>query len=291
MSDEITLELHEALMEKARLMIDPAGREVRTITEADAMEISQRFGQPLGTVYREGLRSSICPCRYLRNRDSISLGDQLRLASCKVAVIGAGGLGGNVIHLLARLGVGHIVIVDCDAFDETNLNRQLFCTSESIGKPKARVAAQQVKSINPGVEAIPHVTRIDGSNLPGILSGAEVVVDALDNIRDRLILESAARQLSIPLVHGALAGFDGQAMTVFPDDPGLGLIYGNREEAGKNPSAPEAIMGVPALMPNMIATIQAMEVLKIILGRGSLLRNVLLHVGLDAAEMNRFPIG
>lgn len=291
MSDEITHEFHEALQAKARLISDPAGRQVRIIAEADAVEVSGRFGQSLSAVYREGLRLGICPYRYLRNRESISSEDQLRLASSKVAVIGAGGLGGHVIHLLARIGIGRLVIVDCDTFDETNLNRQLFCTSESIGKPKAQVAAQWVGAINPGVEVTPHETRIDDSNLPGILAGADVVVDALDNIGDRLTLERGAKSLSIPLVHGALAGFDGQAMTVFPDDPGLSMIYGKGVKTGKNPDSPEAVMGVPALMPNMIAAFQAMEVVKILLGRGSLFRNVLVHVGLDAGELNRFPLG
>jgi molybdopterin/thiamine biosynthesis adenylyltransferase len=208
-----------------------------------------------------------------------------------VAVIGAGGLGGHVIHLLARIGVGELAVVDCDVFDETNLNRQIFCTSDSLGKPKAMVAAQLLGSINPGVEVIPHEIRIEETNLPGILAGAGVVVDGLDNIQDRLILEKSARNLKIPLVHGAIAGFDGQVMTVFPDDRGLIAIYGPGDRVRKDPRSPEAIMGVPALMPSMVATFQAMEVLKILLCRGTLLRNTLLHVGLDASEVNRFPLG
>lgn len=291
MDNEITKGFHEALRAKARLCSDPAGRRIMMIVDVDALEISKRFGVPMSVVYREGLRLDICPCRYIRNRDSISPEEQLKLASSKVAVIGAGGIGGHVIHLLARMGIGRLVVVDFDTFDETNLNRQLFCTSDSIGRPKAHVAVQRVRAINPGVEVTPHEIRIDDTNLGGVLDGAEVVVDALDNIGDRLILEKGAKALSIPLVHGALAGFDGQVMTVFPGDAGPGAIYGTGEkQAGKNPASPEAVMGVPALMPNLIATLQAMEVVKILLGRGALFRNVLVHVDLEVGELNRFPL-
>jgi molybdopterin/thiamine biosynthesis adenylyltransferase len=291
MLDKRKHEFQEALEAKARLISDPAGREVKVIADVDALKVCERFGQTLAVIYREGMRLGICPYRYLRNRDSIGLDDQLKLASSTAAVIGAGGLGGHVIHLLARMGMGRLVIVDCDNFDESNLNRQLFCTSDSVGKEKAQVAAQWVEAINPVVEVVPYRIRIDESNLPGILAGADVAVDALDNIRDRLTLEKGAKALSIPLVHGALAGFDGQVMTIFPEDAGLATIYGTGEEAGRNTPSAEAVMGVPALMPNMIATFQVMEVVKILLGRGFLLRNVLLHVGLDAAELNRFPVG
>ncbi|RJR49271.1 MAG: HesA/MoeB/ThiF family protein [Desulfobacteraceae bacterium] len=254
------------------------------------MEIADQLGCGLSAVYRESLGSGVCPYRYLRNRDAVSMSEQLKLAFSRVAVIGAGGLGGHVIHLLARIGVGQLVVVDCDVFDETNLNRQILCTSDSLGKPKALVAAQFVAAVNPGVEVISHVTRIGEDNLPRILAGVEVVVDGLDNIQDRLILERSARVLKIPLVHGAIAGFDGQLMTIFPEDRGLLSIYGPGEKARKNPKSPEAVMGVPALMPSMIATLEAMEVMKILLGRGSLLRNTLLHVGLDACELNRFAL-
>jgi len=289
MSDQQDLE--EALQEKAGEVADPAGRAVRVLADVEAMELSRRFGCGMGTIYRESLRSGICPHRYLRNREAISIDEQLRLACNRVAVIGAGGLGGHVIHLLSRIGIGRLTVVDCDVFDETNLNRQIFCTSDSLGKPKALVAAQLLASINPGVDVITHELRIEESNLPGILAGVDVVVDGLDNIQDRLVLERSARNLKIPLVHGAIAGFDGQLMTVFPDDRGLIAVYGPVERGGKDQRSPEAVMGVPALMPCLMATFQAMEVLKILLGRGTLLRNTLLHVGLDAGEVNRFPLG
>jgi len=290
MPDRIARILRNELKKKAREIEDPAGRKALVLADADALEIAGRLGCKLSAVYRESLGSGICPFRYLRNRETISVPEQFKLACSRVAVIGAGGLGGHVIHLLARIGIGQLVVADCDVFDETNLNRQILCTSESIGKPKAMIAAQFVSSINPGIEVISHVTRIEEANLPGILAGAEAVVDGLDNIQDRLVLEKSARDLKIPLVHGAIAGFDGQLMTIFPEDRGLLAIYGPGVRVKKDPKSPEAVLGVPALMPSMIATFEAMEVLKILLGRGSLMRNTLLHAGLDEGELNKFPL-
>jgi molybdopterin/thiamine biosynthesis adenylyltransferase len=113
-------------------------------------------------------------------------------------------------------------------------------------------------------------------------------VDALDNIPDRFVLEEAARSLGIPLIHGALAGFNGQVMTIFPEDPGLALLYGTKAPAAQDPGRAEALLGVPAPTPSAVATVQAMEVVKILLNRGRLLRNQMLHIDLEAARFEVF---
>lgn len=278
----------DSLLSSARVFKDPAGREMRILTDEDALALASRYERGLPWVYREALKTGVSPYRYVRNRESISQDEQLKLACSRVAVVGAGGLGGHVILLLARIGVGTLVVADCDVFDETNLNRQALCRTSTLHAAKAEEAAAQVREINPGVEVTAHRARVDDSNIREILSGCEVAVDALDSVADRLILEKGAKSMQIPLVHGALAGFDGQVMTVFPEDQGLTLIYGKNPPRGKDPRSPEAILGVPALMPCLIATLEAMEVLKILLGRGNLMRNTLLHVDLQAGEMNRF---
>lgn len=288
MSEEMEHQFQEALRAKAVLMSDPAGREVAVLSDTEGMRIADRFGCTLNDVYKECLTASICPYRYMRNREAISTEEQLKLACSRVAVIGAGGLGGHVIHLLARIGIGHLVVVDCDVFEESNLNRQVFSTYGSLGKSKSEEAARRISEINAGVEVTPYTLRIDEENLKSILAGADVVVDGLDNIEDRMMLESGAKTLHIPLVHGALAGFDGQVMTIFPEDPGLTLIYGRGKRIRKDPKSPEAVQGVPALMPSMIATFQAMEVVKILLGKGKILRNKFLHVSLETGEANAF---
>ena len=154
--------------------------------------------------------------------------------------MGAGGLGGQVIVLLARLGVGTLVVVDCDLFDETNLNRQALCVEETLGEPKARAAAEAVAAINPGVHVIPHQVRLTADVIDGILAGSDVVVDGLDNVPDRLLMQEAAGRLGIPMVHGALAGFEGRIMTVLPGDAGVKQLYGEpasgADPDGRKPS-------------------------------------------------------
>lgn len=287
------MKIQEVLRSKSRKIHDPAGRETMILEDNAALETASRFGLTTHDVYKEALGIGISPYRYLRNRESISGEQQFRLCTSCVAVVGAGGLGGHVILLLARLGIGHIVVVDSDRFDETNLNRQALSGGQSLGRSKAEEAVRVVGAINPGVKVTAHPVRIDAANAGDLLSGSDVIVDALDNIPDRFVVEDASRSLGVPMVHGALAGFEGQVMTIFPQDPGLKLIYGGHEPGRKRHDSdrsqnPEAVLGVPALTPALIATLQTMEVTKIILKRGKVFRNVMVHVDLETGEMLPF---
>ncbi len=288
MSRKPQKQLHQLIQTRSKTILDQAERETLVLHDDDAIEIAGELSCTVHEVYTEALRLGISPYRYIRNREVISVQEQLRLAESKVAIVGAGGLGGQVILLLARVGIGHLTVVDCDLFDETNLNRQALCNRESLGKPKSEVAVNVVGSINPGVELIPHQTRLKPTNGPDILVGSDVVVDALDNIPSRLVLERIAKVLGVPLVHGALAGFEGWMMTIFPDDQGLKLLYGDEEAKGDNAKSPEAILGVPALTPSIIASLQAMQVLKIILKRGKVFRHIMVHVDLERGQLNEF---
>jgi molybdopterin/thiamine biosynthesis adenylyltransferase len=222
--------------------------------------------------------------------DILSAPEQLKLAGSRVAVVGAGGLGGQVVLLLSRVGVGTLVVVDCDVFDETNLNRQALCVEETLGEPKARAAAEAVAAINPGIRVIAHQLRLTADVIDGVLSGCDVVVDGLDNAPDRLLLQDAAGRLGIPMVHGALAGFEGRVMTVFPGDAGVKQLYGEAA-SGADPDRPEAVLGVPAVTAALIGTFQAMEVLKILLKRGSLFRNVMAYCDLENGRLELFRFG
>ena len=288
MNSEMQTNVHKLLYEKAKKIFDPAGREVEVLEDFQAASIADACQCTVHDVYSQALTLGICPYRYLRNREAISLKEQLRLAKSRVAVIGAGGLGGQVILLLARMGIGTLVVVDYDVFDETNLNRQALSSMETLGKQKPEAAAATVSSINPGVKVIPCQVKLDSSNAPEILTGANVVVDALDNVQDRFLLERTTKKLGIPLVHGALAGFEGQVMTIFPDDPGLKHLYRNEGAGGDKSKRPESILGVPTLTPALIATLEAMEVLKIILKREKIFRNTMVHVDLETGQINEF---
>ena len=267
---------------------DLAGRDIRIIKDKPMLNIAREHGVEAPQVFTEALKNNIIPYRYIRNRDIITLQEQLKLSESCVAVIGCGGLGGQVILLLARLGIGHLVVLDRDTFDETNLNRQALANGKSIGKFKTRVAADVIPSINPGVEVTPYNVMLDSNNAEEILRGSHVVVDGLDNIAARFVLEKAAKTCGIPLVHGALAGFEGQLMTIFPEDPGLTLIYGKDWKDKNKSKSAEALLGVPALTAAFIANLEAVEVLKIILGRGRLFRNTLVHADLETGRIDHF---
>jgi molybdopterin/thiamine biosynthesis adenylyltransferase len=281
-------QMHRLIVERSKRITDPAERETNILEETAALEIARECGTSLRDVYCEALSSGIYPHRYLRNRDVITMEEQLKLARCKVAVVGAGGLGGQVILLLARVGIGQLTVVDHDVFDETNLNRQALCTKGALGKGKSEEAVSVTAAINPGVLVTSSQTRLDASNGPEILAGSDVIVDALDNVPDRLVLQGIAQSVGAPLVHGALAGFEGQLMSIFPEDPGLRLLYGTERVERKNPGSPEAVLGVPSITASMIATLEAMEVLKILLGRGKIFRHMMLHVDLENGRLSEF---
>jgi molybdopterin/thiamine biosynthesis adenylyltransferase len=288
MTQGIRTALEKRIQEKARPIKDLVGRDVRILDEDHADSIAQGLGLALLDVYRATLGLGIYPRRYLRNREGISLQDQLKLAESKVAVVGAGGLGGTVIQLLGRIGIGRLIVVDCDVFDETNLNRQVFCTREWVGRAKALAVQEQMKTINPAAEVHAHILRLDSANGPEILAGCQVIVDALDNVEDRLTLESLGKGMKVPFVHGALAGFEGQLMTVFPEDPGLKQIYGSGVEGRSPANRPEFLLGVPSITPSLVATLEAMEVLKILLNRGTPFRNKMVYIDLERGEWSQF---
>ena len=289
-SSDIPIDMGDLIRVRSIKIMDPAAREVEVLRDSEAIALADEYCCGVYEVYIEALTVGIYPYRYVRNREIISTEEQLRLAQSRVVVVGAGGLGGHVILLLARLGIGHLVVVDNDVFDETNLNRQALCSERTLGRSKSEQAVKEVGSINPGVKVVPYEVKLEPHNATEILAGSNVVVDALDNVPDRLALEGATKKLGIPMVHGALAGFEGQLMTIFPEDPGLKHLYRDwRTDLDKSKS-PEAVLGVPITTPSIIATLQAMEVIKIILNRGRLFRNTMLYIDLEAGQLNEFVI-
>lgn len=284
----MTSDIHRQIHESAKKITDPAGRDVHVIEDRAALEIAHRFSLSLHEIYTEALRLFIYPYRYIRNMDIISPAEQLKLAESQVAVIGAGGLGGQVILLLARMGIGRLIVVDYDRFDETNLNRQALCNQTVLQRSKARTASETVAAINPGVRVIAHQVRMDTAGIDQLLTGTDVIVDALDNAPDRLVLQEAACRLGVPMVHGALAGFEGRIMTVYPGDPGVKQLYDMEETAGADQERPEALLGVPAVTAAVIGTLQAMEVLKVLLHRGKIFRHIMAHIDLEDGRFEAF---
>ena len=227
----------------------------------------------------------------MRNASALSAADQRKLAQSRVAIIGAGGLGGHVIMTLARMGIGRLTVTDPDRFEESNLNRQVLAAADTLGTNKAEAAKKIISGVNPAVEVQSQPVRLDAANAGHVLEGANAVVDALDNVPDRLVLAYACKNQGIPLVHAAIAGFEGQIMTIYPEDPGLEQIYGDAGSAFEPSAAPEAVLGVPAVTPAVLAALQAMETVKILVDRGRGIRRRMLYADLENRGFQEFSFG
>ncbi len=214
-------------------------------------------------------RNGICPSRYERSIGTLGLEGQARLLSSRVAVAGCGGLGGWIIEILARTGVGKIVVADGDVFSDNNLNRQMLCDENSIGKSKAMAAKARAQAVNGAVEITAWNEFLTPDNADRILSGCHLAVDALDGNNARSILLSACRKLEIPMVHGAIGGFWGQCCVLLPEDtPPWELASGADKGI-------EQLTGNPPFTPMFIASIEAAEAIRLIAGIGESLRKLL----------------
>jgi molybdopterin/thiamine biosynthesis adenylyltransferase len=234
------------------------------------------------------LEAHILPRRYLRSLGTVGWEGQSKLLRSTVAVVGLGGLGGNVVEGLARMGVGRLIVVDGDVFFDHNLNRQILSAEADLDVLKTEAAKNRVAQINAAVEVIACPEEASRENLPRLLDGAEVVVDALDRLPSRLTLQEAAQEMGIPMVHGAIAGYLGQVMTIFPGDQGLRALYG---EGSVPQQGIEVQLGCPAATPMMVAAWQVQEVVKILLGRGQLLRHKMLFMDAEAGTVEFLEIG
>ena len=215
------------------------------------------------------------PKRYERNMTALSAEECAFLAKKRVAVVGCGGLGGSVIEALARIGVGHLRIIDGDVFEQSNLNRQILCTEEALGREKAVVAAERIRTINSEIEPEPVVAFLAESNARELVMGTDCVVDCLDNLEARFWLAHACQEVGVPIVYGAIAGWFGQVCTVYPGDVSFATIYG--EPAGKSQHLK---LGNLPFTAHAIAAVQAAEAVKVVLGRPSQIRNRLFMVDL-----------
>jgi molybdopterin/thiamine biosynthesis adenylyltransferase len=256
------------------------------------LDAERRISSQLGLSRREveiaAIDSRILPERYLRSLGTVGWDGQRKLLEATVVIVGSGGLGGWIIEGLARMGVGCLVMIDADTFEENNLNRQALCTEDSIGEAKTDLAIRRVSAINGATEIRAFQTWASRDNLPQLLAGATVVVDALDALPTRLMLQDVSQSLGIPMVHGAIAGYTGQVMTILPGDTGLYALYGR----GPVPERGiETQWGNPAATPMMVAAWQIQEVVKVITDQGSLLRNRLLFMDAQSGECEFLGLG
>ncbi|MBQ6586169.1 MAG: HesA/MoeB/ThiF family protein [Coriobacteriales bacterium] len=213
------------------------------------------------------------PKRYSRNIKALSEEESASLAGKRVCVVGCGGLGGYCLEQLARIGVGTLVAVDGDVFEESNLNRQILATEVNLGQPKVQAAVERIAIVNSLVKVEPHHEMLGEANAAALIHGCDCVIDALDNRASRFWLAHACQQEGIPLVYGAIGGWFGQVCTVFPGDVSFVDIYGSHDGEGIQRSE-----GNLPFTAAVTASFQVAECVKVLLGKADVLRNRLLMI-------------
>jgi adenylyltransferase/sulfurtransferase len=199
----------------------------------------------------------------------VGLAGQKKICSTSVVCIGAGGLGSPIAMYLAAAGIGKIGIVDFDTVDFSNLQRQIIHATADAGRSKAESARETILGINPNVEVVLHNTRLTSENALEILAQYDIVVDGTDNFPTRYLTNDACVLLKKPNVYGSIFRFEGQASVFAPhlNGPCYRCLYPEPPPPGMVPSCAEG--GVLGVLPGIIGTIQATEILKLALGKGS----------------------
>jgi molybdopterin-synthase adenylyltransferase len=196
---------------------------------------------------------------------------QRRLKNSRIIVIGIGGLGCASATYLTAAGVGHITLVDFDRVELSDLNRQVLYGEEDRGEKKVLVARRKLSYLNPAIEIIPAFAKITKKNVFSIINDAEVVVDGLDNLSTRLMVNSACVKCKIPYIYGGVSRLRGMVTTIIPGKtPCLACVYpeGSQGKGG---------LGVLGVLPGLIANFQALEAIKLLIGQPPSLAGKLLR--------------
>jgi len=209
---------------------------------------------------------------------------QEKLKKAKVFIAGAGGLGSPIALYLSAAGAGTIRIADRDKVELSNLNRQVLYHDEDIGKGKAKSAAEKLEKLNPDIKIEAIAETITDANAAQLVGDSDLIVDAMDNLPTRYLLNKTAIDKKIPFFHGAVYGFEGRAMTVIPGKSAcLNCIY-------HGATAPSEKFPVIGITPAVIGCIQAAEVIKYITGLGELLTGRLLNFDAIKMTFNEFRV-
>jgi molybdopterin/thiamine biosynthesis adenylyltransferase/rhodanese-related sulfurtransferase len=213
----------------------------------------------------------------------VGVAGQAKLLDSKVLLLGAGGLGSPAALYLAAAGVGTIGIVDMDEVDASNLQRQILHNLDRVGDRKVDSAKKTLTLLNPDVDVVTYDTRLDASNIIDIIAGYDVIVDGADNFPSRYLLNDASVKLGIPVVHGSIFRFEGMVSVFHPlEGPTYRDMVPEPPPAELAPSCAEA--GVLGVLPGIVGSIQALEVIKLLLGLGEPLIGRILSV--DTTDMS-----
>jgi len=221
--------------------------------------------------------------RYSRHLllSEVGMAGQKKLRAAKVLLVGTGGLGAPTALYLAAAGVGEIGLVDFDAVDLSNLQRQVLYSTRDVGRPKLVAARERLEGLNPGIRIVPHEVRLSSENALEILAPYDVIVDGTDNFPTRYLVNDASVLLKKPNVYGSIYRFEGQ-VSVFDarHGPCYRCLYPEPPPPGLVPSCAEA--GVLGVLPGLVGVLQATETVKLILGQGdSLIGRLLLYDALS----------
>lgn len=270
------MNLRDQILKCAKPYLAPNKQTLSTLSLKERDAIATSCGLPKREVEIAALDLEVWPQRYLRNAGSLGLAGQKKLLQSRALLIGVGGLGGTIAQLLARMGLGTLILADGDFFSEDNLNRQAFSLEQNIGQGKVQVACSEILKINAATEVEIFAGFVKENELASLIRGVNVAMDALDNMPTRFLLEKACKEGKVPLVHGAVAGFSGQVTTIYPEDVGFKAFYGESQTIPEK--GIEVELGNLAGIVSTVASLQVQEVIKIITGLGRPLRNRLLFL-------------
>ncbi len=222
--------------------------------------------------------------RYSRHilLSDVGVEGQEKISAGNVLIIGVGGLGSSVALYLAAAGAGTIGLVDGDIVDVSNLQRQVIHFTPDIGRPKVFSAKEKIAAVNPEVKVVTYQTRVEASNIAGIIKDYDFIVDGTDNFAAKFLINDACVLGKKPFSHGGVLRFDGQTMTCVPGSACYRCVFTAPPPKGSVPACSQA--GVLGAVAGMLGAIQAAEVLRFLIGKGDLLVNRLLIF--DALKMN-----
>ena len=261
-------------------------REETPLKDSDVVSIVPSIaGGATGTAGKEIAFSHDEIQRYSRHliMPEVGMEGQAKLKHAKVLLIGAGGLGAPMGLYLAAAGVGRIGLVDFDVVDSSNLQRQVIYSTVDVGRHKLEVAKERLAGINPHIQIDPHQTRLSSENALELFRDYDIVADGTDNFPTRYLVNDACVLLGKPNVYGSIFRFEGQVSVFYAQEgPCYRCLYPEPPPPGLVPSCAEG--GVLGVLPGIVGTMQALEVIKLILGEGnSLIGRLLLF---DALKMN-----
>jgi adenylyltransferase/sulfurtransferase len=197
----------------------------------------------------------------------VSLSGQQKLKDGRVLIVGAGGLGSPVALYLAAAGIGTLGVVEFDTVDISNIQRQVLYTTADVDRPKLEAAGERLRQLNPHIDVVPHALRLSADNVMAIVQGYDIVVDCSDNFATRYLVNDAAVLAGKPSVHASVYRFEGQ-VSVFDAarGPCYSCLFPEPPPAGLVPSCAEG--GVLGMLPGILGSLQALEVVKLIVGCG-----------------------